>query len=176
MLSIFFIGLSLSIDAFIVSLSIGMKISKIERIIIPLTIGIMHFIMPLIGHFLGYQVLYIINLNPKIIVAIILLYLAIIMYLDRKKEKKVSITSFISIILLAFSVSIDSFSVGLGLDGLTNKYLACSLIFSLCSSCITYIGLITSKYSLLLLKEKAIYLGIIILLIISIVNLCQVFC
>ena len=48
MLSIFLIGLALSMDAFSISLSIGLNnISKLKRIFIPIIVGIMHFIMPL---------------------------------------------------------------------------------------------------------------------------------
>lgn len=176
MLSIFFIGLALSMDAFSLALSIGLNdLSRIKRTIIPLTVGSMHFIMPLFGNLIGEEILNIININPKIIMSIILLYLAVVMFLDRKKEKKVMISSLLSILLFSFSVSIDSFSVGIGLAGLTDKYLLSYIIFSLCSMCITHIGLIVGKYSSKYLKERAVYVGIFILLILSIVNLCQVF-
>ena len=176
MLSIFLIGLALSMDAFSIALGIGtINISKIKRIIIPLVVGVMHFIMPLIGHFLGEELLSIFNINPKLIVSLILFYLAITMFLDRKNERKQRITSILSIFLFAFSVSIDSFSVGIGLSGLTNKHFLSFIIFALCSGCITYMGLILGKYSFNVLKEKSIYLGVIILLILSIVNLCQIF-
>ena len=157
MLSIFFIGLALSMDAFSLSLSIGLnELSRIKRIIIPLTVGIMHFIMPLLGNLIGEEILNIININPKIIVSIILLYLAIAMFLERKKEKKVIISSMLSILLFSFSVSIDSFSVGIGLTGLTEHHFLSYIIFSLCSMCITHIGLIIGKYSSKYLKEKAV--------------------
>lgn len=176
MLSIFLIGLALSMDAFSIALSIGVSnIQTYKKLIIPIVVSIMHFLMPLLGLTLGNQILNIFNINPKFIVSIILLYLAIIMYTDRKNEKMPKITSIISILLLSFSVSIDSFSVGIGLSGLTDKYLLSFFIFALCSGCFTYIGLIIGKYSVKILKEKAVYIGIGILLLISIVNLCQIF-
>ena len=176
MLSIFLIGIALSIDAFSVALSIGVNnISSSKRIQIALTIGVMHFFMPLIGNILGDQIFNIININPKLIVSIIFIYLALVMLLDKKNDKDYKLTSFISIFLIAFSVSIDSFSIGFGLTGLTDKHLLSFLIFSLCSGCITYAGLILGKYSLELLKDKAKYFGIIILTILAVVNLCQIF-
>lgn len=175
MLSIFLIGLALSMDAFSISLSIGLNnISKLKITLIPIVVGLMHFIMPFLGVFLGNQILNIFNFNAKLIISIILFYLALMMFLDRNKEEKNIISSYISIFLLAFSVSIDSFSVGLGLSGLTDKFYLSFIIFSLCSACITYIGLLIGKYSVKFLKRKALYLGIAILLIISIVNLCQI--
>lgn len=176
MLSIFFIGLALSMDAFSIALSIGTtNISRIKRYLIPITVGIMHFIMPLFGYFLGYQLLNIININSKLLVSLIFLYLAIIMFLDRNKKDNNKITNMLSIFLLAFSVSIDSFSVGIGITGITNHIFLSFIVFSLCSGAITAIGLIIGKYSVKYLKEKSIYFGIIILLILSIVNICQLF-
>ena len=175
MLSIFFIGLALSMDAFSIALSIGLnKLSHFKRILIPTVVGIMHFIMPFLGNILGDEVLSIINIAPKLIVAMILFYLAIMMFMDRKNKKQSLISSYVSIFLMAFSVSIDSFSVGIGLSGLTNKHFLSFLIFSFCSFSITSIGLIVGKYSSKILKDKAIYLGIFILLVLSIVNFCQV--
>lgn len=175
MLSIFFIGLALSMDAFSIALGIGLsRLSNFKRFLIPIVVGIFHFFMPLCGNLLGDEILNIINIHPKLIVAMILFYLAVMMFMDRKKEKQSIITSYLSIFLMAFSVSIDSFSVGIGLSGLTNNHFLSFLIFSICSGTITSIGLIVSKYSSKLLKDKAIYLGIFILFVLSIVNFCQV--
>ena len=175
MLSIFLIGLALSMDAFSIALSLGINnLSSIKRMLIPIVVGFMHFIMPSIGLFLGNQLFNIFNVNSKLIVSLIMFYLAFMMFIDRNKEEKKIITSYLSIFLFAFSVSIDSFSVGLGLSGLTDKFFLSFIIFSLCSGCITYMGLLIGKYSVRFLKEKAVYLGILILLSLAIVNLCQV--
>ncbi len=176
MLSIFLIGLALSMDAFSIALGIGInRLSNAKRLLIPIVVAIMHFIMPLLGNILGDELLNIINIHPKLIVSIILFYLSFMMFLERKNEKQTIISSFASILLMAFSVSIDSFSVGIGLSGLTDKHLLSFLIFSLCSGCITHIGLIIGKYSSKLLKDKAIYLGIVILFMLGVVNICQIF-
>src|SRR5574344_1118038 len=174
MLSIFFIGIALSMDAFSVAISVGTQsISKVKLIIIPIIIGIFHLFMPLIGVYLGNQIINIFNFNPKLLIIVILSYLIIVMYLDRNKENKKHLSSIFNILLLAFSVSLDSFSVGLGLSGITSHYFLSSLIFCFCSALITYMGFIIGKYSVKLLKNRATYLGIIILLIIVIVNVCQ---
>ena len=176
MLSIFLIGVALSMDAFSISLSIGTThLSKNRFILIPIVVSIMHFIMPLIGLFLGNQILSVININPKIIMTIILLYLAFVMYKDRNNDKVTQINSLLSIFLFAFSVSIDSFSVGIGLRALTDKIIIPPIIFSLCAGTITYMGLILGKYSQKVWKEKASLIGIILLILISIVNICKLF-
>lgn len=176
MLSIFLIGVALSMDAFSIALSIGTThLSKNRFILIPTVVSIMHFVMPLIGLFLGNQILSVININPKIIMTIILLYLAFLMYKDRNNDKVTKINSLLSIFLYAISVSLDSFSVGIGLKALTDKILIPPIIFSLCAGTITYMGLILGKYSQKVWKEKASLIGIILLISISIVNICKLF-
>lgn len=176
MLSIFLIGVALSMDAFSIALSIGTThLSKNRFILIPIVVSIMHFVMPLIGLFLGNQILSVININPKIIMTIILLYLAFLMYKDRDNDKVTKINSLLSIFLYALSVSLDSFSVGIGLKALTDKIIIPPIIFSLCAGTITYMGLILGKYSQKVWKEKASLIGIILLILISIVNICKLF-
>lgn len=176
MLSIFLIGVALSMDAFSIALSIGTThLSKNRFILIPIVVSIMHFVMPLIGLFLGNQILSVININPKIIMTIILLYLAFLMYKDRNNDKVTKINSLLSIFLYALSVSLDSFSVGIGLKALTDKIIIPPIIFSLCAGTITYMGLILGKYSQKVWKEKASLIGIILLISISIVNICKLF-
>lgn len=175
MLSIFFIGIALSMDAFSVAINLGMqKLSKFKLFLIPSLIAIFHFFMPLMGVKCGDLLVNLLDFNPKIIMVIVFLYLIITFILERKKEKKVIITNVISILLLALSVSIDSFTVGLGLLSITEKYLASSLMFSICAGFITYIGLLLGKYSVKFLKDKAYILGITLLGIMTIVNICQI--
>lgn len=163
-------------DAFSIALSIGTThLSKNRFILIPIVVSIMHFVMPLIGLFLGNQILSVININPKIIMTIILLYLAFLMYKDRNNDKVTKINSLLSIFLFALSVSLDSFSVGIGLKALTDKIIIPPIIFSLCAGTITYMGLILGKYSQKVWKEKASLIGIILLISISIVNICKLF-
>lgn len=175
MLGIFLIGIALSMDAFSVSLSFGtLDIKKNKIILLPIIIGLMHFIMPLFGLILGNQILNIININPKVIIIFILLYLSFIMFVNRKKDHAINITSYFNIFLLAFSVSMDSFSVGIGFPGLTNNYYLSSFIFTVCSSAFTYLGILIGKYSKKILKNNASLLGAFILLLIAFVNICQI--
>lgn len=174
MLSIFFIGVALSMDAFSLALNIGtLNIGKNKELIFPLFVGIMHFIMSLFGIILGTAILNIININSKILITIILIYLAYVMYIDRNKEKKIKIISYPVLILLATSVSIDSFSASLGLNVITKNLIIPGIVFLICSSSITYAGLLIGKYSVKIMKNKASIFGVIILLILAYVNICQ---
>ena len=77
----------------------------------------------------------------------------------------------IGVIIFALSVSIDSFSVGLGINDITNNYYIASIIFALCSAAFTYLGIIIGKYSSKLIGKYAIILGIFLLLILGIFHL-----
>ena len=177
MLSIFFIGVALSMDAFSVALSFGLsRLEKNKGLLLVLSISLFHFFMPLIGNILGQAVLNIINIDSHLLVTIIFVYLAIQMYLDEKKDKNYIIESLISVLLVSFSVSIDSFSVGIGLSGLTDHNYLSYILFSMCSGSITYGGLIIGKYINKCTKMKNSHLGSMILLIIAIVNMCKMLC
>ena len=57
MLSIFLVGIALSMDAFSLALSIGLNnISSSKKVILPIMVGIMHFIMPALGLLLGNEI------------------------------------------------------------------------------------------------------------------------
>lgn len=137
---IFLIGLSLSMDAFSLSLAYGTnQINK--KIKLSTMVGLFHFIMPLIGSFIGSLILSIIKIKPNIIVSIILSFIGISMIF--KKEEQISpLKTIIELILFSFAVSLDSFSLGIGLKAITNNIIISSIIFSLTAGIITYIGLL----------------------------------
>ena len=63
----------------------------------------------------------------------------------------------------------------LGLSAITDNYIAASSIFSLCAGTITYMGLIIGKYTSRFLSSKAELVGIFILIVLVIVNICKLF-
>ena len=70
-----------------------------------------------------------------------------------------------------FGVSLDSFSLGLGLKAITsNIYLAMS-VFALCSFLFTYAGVVVGKFANKLLGIYANIIGAIILFIIGLCHL-----
>ena len=144
LLTTILIGIGLSMDAFSLSFSYGtLNINKKDRVILSSLVGLFHFFMPLLGLFIGNIILKYIIIDLDILLAIIISLIGIEMIISSiKKEDNTMLLSLLSFILFAFSVSIDSFSVGIGLKGINNNYLQVSIIFSLCSFIFTYVGLI----------------------------------
>ena len=169
-LTILLIAISLSMDTFTLSLSYGMLNLKRSTIIkISLTVGIFHFIMPLLGNKLGDIIYKIININENLIIGIIFLILSIELILSLyKKESLKIIDNFIQILFFSFAVSIDSFTVGIALDAIYGNKIFVVTIFMITSSIFTFIGLLFGKKIKELIGKKAEIIGIILLLILSI--------
>ena len=149
LLSIILIGVSLSMDTFSLSLSMGSLIRNNKYLkFFPFIVGIFHFFMPIIGNKIGIS----------------------IMNYFKKEEININL-SFISILFLAFSVSIDSFTVGLGISDITNKFMLSSFIFSVCSFSFTSLGLIIGKYSSKLIGNYASIIGILLLILLGIFHI-----
>lgn len=165
----FFIGISLSIDAFTVALAMGTNIiSKKHSILLTITIGVFHFFMPILGNIFGLFLSKKIITNTNIICSIIFFYLALELKFDDKKQNIITKINAIIIIIIALTVSIDSLSVGFVI-GLNNEpILLASTIFMLLSTAFTNFGLfigqkIKSKYQVI-----SIYLGKILLIVTAI--------
>lgn len=171
--SIILIGIALSMDTFSLSLGVGMfNTSNKKAFKLALTVGIMHFLQPLLGMILGEQIIKAFELKCDVLLGIILLFIAIQMLIDiiKHEEEKFNLSLW-GIFLFAFGVSIDSFSVGLGIKAITsNIYLAMS-IFSICSFIFTYAGVLIGRVASKLLGIYANIIGIVILFILGLVHL-----
>lgn len=170
--SILLIGISLSMDTFSLSLTLG-TVSENKLIkILPLFVGIFHFFMPLLGNIIGITLINLLDLASNIILGTVLIVLGINLAIHYFKDETEEINlNIIGVIIFALSVSIDSFSVGLGINDITNNYYIASIIFALCSAAFTYLGIIIGKYSSKLIGKYAIILGIFLLLILGIFHL-----
>lgn len=171
--SILLIGISLSMDTFSLSLSVGSLNNKNNLLkLLPLFVGIFHFFMPLLGNFIGIGLINLLDLASNVILGLVLIILGINLAIHYIKDESTSITiNFWGLVFFALSVSIDSFSVGLGINDITSNYFLASIIFALCSAAFTYLGLLIGKYSSKLIGKYAIILGIFLLLILGIFHL-----
>ena len=171
--SILLIGISLSMDTFSLSLSVGSITNNESNIKCPaIFVGIFHFFMPLLGNFVGLGLIKLLNLASNVILGSILIILGINLAIHYIKDEKADIKlNLLGIIIFALSVSIDSFSVGLGINDITNNYLLASIIFACCSAAFTYLGIIIGKYSSKLIGKYAIILGILLLVCLGIFHL-----
>lgn len=167
------IAVSLSMDAFSLSLAYGtLNLSKKNILILATIVGIYHFFMPLIGLIVGSAIMNFIKINPDIIVFVVLVFIGIEMILESlKKEEKVKNMQLMEMILFGFAVSIDSFSVGIGLKAMHISPIICSMFFSSFSFIFTYIGLLFGKTISSIIGKVATLLGGVTLIIIGIMYL-----
>ena len=140
---IFIIGISLSMDTFSLALAYGtLSFKKREMLSLALSVGLFHFFMTIIGFVVGSNIVNLIKVDESIIVFIVFLFIGVNMIIESfGKKESVRVLNIREIFSFAFAVSIDSFSVGIGLDVLTNNILVASLVFCLISFLFTYIGL-----------------------------------
>lgn len=157
-------------DAFSLAIAYGTtNIRKNKIIILSLFVGIFHFFMPLLGSLIGNSYFRNLIISSNILVSIIFLVLAIEMLCSLKEEKKlVEIEKVLSMLLFSLTVSIDSFSVGIAIGITENNLYLPVTIFSLISCSFTFLGLNLGKYLNKKLGEKAIIIGIIILILLSV--------
>lgn len=165
----FFMAIGLSMDAFSLALAYGTtKIQINKKIILSLTVGIFHFFMPKIGGILSTELLLNYVAKANYIVGIIFIILAIEMFLSKNDKKKGTITNIISIIIFAFTVSIDSFSVGIALSLTTKNISTACFIFASVSTIFTFLGVELGNKIAKRFENKAEYVGIIILFLLGI--------
>lgn len=167
------IAVSLSMDAFSLSLAYGtLNLKKKEMCLLSLIVGIYHFLMPLIGMFVGTKILDFLPIKPDTIVFIVLFFIGLQMIFETfKQDRNISIMKFSELLIFGLAVSIDSFSVGLGLKTIYEHTIISALIFSLSSSFFTSLGLYLGKKINDLIGKVSTLLGGIALIIIGLMYL-----
>ena len=147
LLAIFLVGISLSMDTFSLSLCYGtLNISNKKTIILSTIVGLFHFFMPILGLTIGNFIIEHLIIDGKYIILIILSIIGIDMIFSSfKTEERKILTSIFGILIFAFSVSLDSFSTGLGLNLMTNNILGSLIIFTITSASFTFLGVKLGK-------------------------------
>jgi len=171
LLLVLVVAVSLSMDAFSLSLAYGtLGIPKKQIFLLSFIVGCFHFFMPLIGMFIGTNILNIIRINPDVIVFIVLLVIGIQMIFESFSEKEeLKVMKTIELFLFAFAVSIDSFSVGLTLTNINENYILSAIIFAFCSMIFTLFGLLLGNKIEKLVGKIATIFGGAVLVIIGII-------
>ena len=175
-LNILLIGIALGMDTFCLSLGVGTyNLEKKKCLTLSLLVGLMHFIMPLLGNVVGDKIMHFFELNSNLFLGCILLFIAGNLLIDMlKKEEDTTIDlSFFGMLLFAFGVSIDAFSTGLALTAITTNKLLAMLLFSITSFTFTYVGLNIGKYVSEKLGNKASILGFLLLVALGIFHICK---
>lgn len=167
-LLILLIAVSLSMDAFSLSLAYATKgIEKKQTYILGIIVGLFHLFMPLIGLSIGNIIFNIIKIKPNIIVCIILTIIGLDMiYESLKKEENVKKMKSIEMFIFAFAVSIDSLSLGITLNTITKNPFSAAQIFAITSCLFTILGLkIGNKIKVKIGKISTIIGGIILIVL-----------
>ena len=136
-------------DAFSVSLGMGMMALKIRQILyIGVTIGIFHIIMPFIGMVLG-RFIRAVWRHCTFAGAILLIglgfYIVYSSILENEETRTAPIG--ISLFVFAFGVSIDSFSVGLSLGIYGAQTVITILLFGFISMLLAWTGLFIGRHA-----------------------------
>ena len=163
------IAISLSMDAFSLSLAYGTR--NIKNInIITITVGLYHFFMPLLGMNVSKKIIDLLPIKPTTLVFIVLFLIGIEMIIETfKEEKEVKKMNIIEIIIFGLAVSIDSFSVGLSLKTIYKYPIVSSITFSISSMIFTFLGLKLGKYINKKIGSISTILGGITLIIIGVI-------
>ena len=165
---VFLMAISLSMDAFSLALAYGtLGMNKKYKIFLSIIVGFYHFVMPLIGMFLGEVILSLFKFNYDILVALILGFIGIQMIVDSfKGNDDVYELKLVDLFLFGLAVSIDSLTLGITLPNLGVNKILSPLIFALVSSLFTFVGLsIGNKIEKILGKIATIIGGVILTLI-----------
>ena len=167
--TIFLIGIGLSMDAFSLSLVYGTQgFNKRNEIVLAIIVGLFHFFMPLMGVFLGSIIMAYYELNVNLLISVIFGIIGVDMIVSGIRDEEVSLLSgFLGYLMFGFSVSIDSFTTGIGVSAISDNYLLTSFVFMLCSGILTFLGLrlgnvLNDKFG----KISNIFGGVIFLLLI----------
>lgn len=169
LINVVIIAIGLSMDAFSLAILYGTLNFNMKKIMfLSSSVGMFHFFMPLIGNTVGQLIMSFVSIKSNEIVGIIFLFLSIEMLISLfREENAVDLKEFWSIILFAFTVSIDSFSVGIGLSVIySNRFLAV-LVFSVISFLFTFLGLLLGRFLSQKLGKASILIGSIVLLCLS---------
>lgn len=162
------IAVSLSMDAFSLSLAYGtLNMEKNEMRLLSIIVGLYHFCMPLMGMWIGTKILDILPIKPDTIVFIVLFFIGLQMIFETfKQDRNISIMKFSELLIFGLAVSIDSFSVGLGLKTIYENTIISAVIFSLSSAFFTHLGLhLGKKINDLLGKVSTLFGGIALIII-----------
>lgn len=146
--SLFLMAAALGMDAFSVSLGMGMQKLRLKRIaIIGIVIGTFHVIMPLVGMVFGKLISRQFDEWAALLGGLLLLGIGAQMFFSAFQAKGQTIFQPVGLglMLFAFTVSLDSFSVGLSLGISDAKTLLVVSMFGLTSVLLTWFGLFLGR-------------------------------
>ncbi|GAB6137286.1 manganese efflux pump MntP [Halanaerobaculum tunisiense] len=137
------VALAIGMDSF--SLSIGLGVSGIKNnkkiLKFSLVVAVLHFLLPVIGLYLGSQLSHYLGQVANYLGAGVLLFLGFnMMKEDDQITRDFSLTG-TGLILLSLSVSLDALTVGLGLGALGARMIQVAIFFGAVAFLLTIVGI-----------------------------------
>ena len=146
--SIMMMAFALSMDAFSVSLSIGMQNLRLKRIaIIGLLIGILHVVLPFVGIIIGHYVSEKVTFITELTGGFILIIIGAHMFFSALQAKSYDVPpqQGWKLLVVAFFVSIDSFPAGLSIGFASFDTFLIISSFGICSMVMSWLGMLIGK-------------------------------
>ncbi|MBD3920744.1 manganese efflux pump [Paenibacillus sp. PR3] len=151
LLTLLIMAIALGMDAFSLGVGIGMRGIRLRRIALLSTIiALFHMLMPLLGMFAGQYVSGLLGDVATHAAGVLLLLLGGHMVYNSFRgggddAKAVNHSSLWGMLLFAFSVSIDSFSVGVSLGMFALDVMLTVLMFGLAGGVMSVLGLMIGR-------------------------------
>lgn len=146
--ALIFMAVALGMDAFSVCLGIGMQQLRLKKIaLIGIIIGLFHIVMPFIGIILGSAISNQIGHLTTLTGGLLLIGIGLHMFFsafNHEVKENIQLKG-LGIYILAFTVSIDSFSVGLSLGLSGVKTVLALLLFGAASTALASIGMLLGR-------------------------------
>lgn len=170
---IFLVAISLSMDAFSLSLLYGtLDLEPKKELLVSIIVGMFHFFMPIIGLIFGKITVNLIDTKIDRITGIIFIGLAVEMLLSiNNKDDIKELVGIISLFFFALAVSVDSFFMGINLGINNTNIILSSTIFMITSMVFTLIGLKIGNKIKIKMGNLSTIVGSIILLILGVIYL-----
>ena len=173
-ITIFFIALSLAMDAFAVSIANGVSVShfrKKDALKQGIYFGVFQFLMPLLGWFLGIYVKNSMEVIDHWIAFLLLVLIGgnmIAESFQEEKQKNHNVLTNQNLLLQAVATSIDAFAVGISFAILNVNIVLASAVIGITACIVCYIGGILGKHLGKFLEKKATIAGGMVLVAVGI--------
>lgn len=139
---------AVGLDAFSVSLSLSMQHLRRRQIfLIGILFGFPHILLPLFGLLLGQTISAQIGHYTIILGSLLLIMIGVLMIFEsfNYESKRIYLPTKSRLLILALTVSLDSFPVGLSLGMSGAQIYLTLLLFGLSTTCLTWIGLVIGR-------------------------------
>jgi len=171
-LTVMLIAIALGFDAFSLGIGIGLKgIRTSEVIRLSFIIGLFHIIMPIGGMLTGKMMGALLGGFATLTAGLLLVILGLHMIYSSFKQEEAQIfdhRSLLGILLLAFSVSVDSFSVGITLGMFYVSFWLTVCLFGVFGGIMAMLGLFVGQRFSLALGDYGEAFGGVILVVFGI--------